>query len=68
MFMAIQILNPPFSLTVPNFVVFFMVLNTKFNEDSKNVPKTDIILLQVCFIGDFVLHCPFKLCFWQFKF
>jgi len=44
-----------------------MLSDGKFNEDSKNVLKTVIFLLQVGFIGDFVPDCPFKLCFWQFK-
>jgi len=45
-----------------------MSLERKFNEDSKNVIKTVIFSLQVCFTGNFVLDCPFKLCFWQIKF
>jgi len=66
--LAVQILTPLFSPTVPNFVVFFRLLNTKFNEDSKNVLKTVIFLLQVGFTANFVPDCFFKLCFWQFKF
>jgi len=42
-------------------------LDGKLNEDSKNVLKTIIFILQVCFTGDFVPDCPFKLSFWQFK-
>jgi len=60
--------NPAFSLTVPNFVVFFRLLDKKFIEDSKNVLKTVIFSLQVGYTGDFVADCPFKLCFCQFKF
>jgi len=41
-FLAVQI----DSLTVPNFVLFFKVSDRKFNEDSKNVLKTIIFLLQ----------------------
>jgi len=59
-----QILIALFSLTVPNFVVFFRLLN----EDIKNVLKTDIFLLQVGFTSDFVTYGPFNLCFCQFKF
>jgi len=44
-----------------------MLLDRKFNEDSKNVLKTVIFLLQVGFTGDFVHHCSLKLCLWQFK-
>jgi len=29
--------------------------------------KTVIFLLEVSFTDDFVLDCPFKLCFWQIK-
>jgi len=39
---------------VPNFVVFFRLLDRKFNENFKNVLKTVIFLVQVGFIGDFV--------------
>jgi len=66
-FLAIQTLTPFYSLTVPDFVLFFMPLDRKFNEDSKNVLKNVIQLLQVGFTGDFVLDYHFKLCFWQFK-
>jgi len=66
-YLAVQTLTPLFALTVLNFVVFFMVLNRKFNEDSKNVLRTVIFSLQVGFTGDFVPECPSKLCFWQFK-
>jgi len=45
-----------------------MLLDRKFNEDSKNVIKTVIVSLQVGFIADFVPECSFKQCFWQFKF
>jgi len=45
-----------------------MVLDRKFNEDSKNVLKPVIFLFQVAFIGDYVSDCPFKLCFWKLKF
>jgi len=45
-----------------------MSLDGKFNEDSKNVLRTVIFLLQVGFKGDFVSDCPYKLCFWQLKF
>jgi len=55
------------ALTVPNFVVFFRLLNRKFNEDSKNVLKTVIFSLHVRFTNDFVFDCYFKLAFWQFK-
>jgi len=68
MFLSVQILTPLFSLTVPNFVVFLRLLDRKFNENSKNVLKIVIFLLQVGFTGDFVSDCPFKLCFCQFKF
>jgi len=48
-------------------VVFSRLLDRKLNEDSKNVLKTVIFLLEVGFIVDFVLDCSFKLGFWQFK-
>jgi len=41
-FIAVQTLIPLFSLTATNFVVFFKLLDRKFNEDFKNVLKTDI--------------------------
>jgi len=66
--LADQTLTPFFSLTLHDFVVLFVSLDRKFSEDSKNVLKTVIFLLQVGFTGDFVPDCPFKLCFWQFKF
>jgi len=44
-----------------------MSLDRKFNEDSKNMLKTVIFLLQVGFTSYFTLDCLFKLCFWQFK-
>jgi len=43
--------------------IFFRLLDRKFNEDSKNVLKTVIFLLQVGFTGDFVSDSPFKLFF-----
>jgi len=46
---------------------FFRLLDRKFHEDSKNVLKTVIFLLQVDFTGDLVPGGPFKLCFLQFK-
>jgi len=67
-FLAVQILIPLFPMTITNFVVFFMLLNRKFNENFKNVFKTVIFLVQESFTGDLVSDCPFKLCFWQFKF
>jgi len=45
------------------FVVFFRLLDRKFNEDSKNVLKIVIFLLQEDFASEFVLDCLFKLCF-----
>jgi len=39
-----------FSLTVPDFVVFFMSSDRKFSEDSKNGLKSMIWSLQVGFI------------------
>jgi len=68
MFLTNQILRTFFSLTVLNFALFFMSLDRKFDEDSKNMLKTVIFLLQVGFTGNFVSDCPFKLCFCQFKF
>jgi len=50
-----------FSLTVPNFEGFFRLLYRTFNEDSKNVLKIVIFLLQVGFTVDFVPDCLFKL-------
>jgi len=38
-------------------------LDRKFNEDSKNVLKTAIFLLQESFAVDFVSDCLLKLCF-----
>jgi len=66
-FLTDQTLTSLFSLTVLDFAVFFMSLDGKFNEESKNVLKTVTFLLQVCFTGGFVLDCSFKLCFWQIK-
>jgi len=51
-FLTVQTLTPLFSLTVPNF---FMLLDRKFNEDSKNVLKNMIRSLQVGFTGNLVL-------------
>jgi len=53
-FLAVQTLIPLFLLTVPNFVVFFRLLDRKFDEDLKNVLKTVIFLLQIGFTGYFV--------------
>jgi len=47
--LAVKILTPLFSLTVPNVVIFFRLLDRKFNEDSKNLLKTAIFSLQVGF-------------------
>jgi len=44
-----------FPLTVPNFVVFFRLLDRKFNENSKNVFNTVIFSLQRGFYRRF---CP----------
>jgi len=66
-FLVVQTLTQIFSMTVLNFVVFSRLLDRKFNENSKNVFKTVIFLLQEGFIGDFVPDSPIKLCFWQFK-
>jgi len=60
-------LTPLLSLDVPNVVVFFRLLDRKFNEDSKNVLKTVIFSFQVGFTSDFVSDCPFKLYFWQYN-
>jgi len=48
-FLAVQVqtLTHLFSLTVPNFVVFFKLLYDKFNEHFKNVLKTVFFSLQV---------------------
>jgi len=40
-----------------------MLSDRKLNEDSKNVLKTVIFLLQVDLTGDFISDCPFKLSF-----
>jgi len=53
-FLAVQSLTPLFSLTVPNFVVFFRLLNRKFNENSKNMLKTVICSLQVGLKSNFI--------------
>jgi len=66
-FLTVESLTLLFSLTVPNFVVFFRLLDAKYNKDSKNVLQTVILSLQVSCTSDFVPDCPFKLCFWQFK-
>jgi len=44
-FLEVQTLIPLLSLTATNFVVFFKLLDTKFNEDFKNVLKTVIFSL-----------------------
>jgi len=41
-FLTVQSLTSFLYLTVSNYVVFFRLLDSKFNEDSKNVPKTVI--------------------------
>jgi len=64
---AVPTLTPIFSLTVLNFVVFFRLLDRKFNEDFKNVFKKVIFLFQVSFTGDFIIDCSYKLYFRQFK-
>jgi len=66
--LVVQTLTLILSLTVQNVVMFFRLLDRKFDEDSKNVLKTVIFLLQVGFIMDFISDCLFKLCFCQFKF
>jgi len=55
-FQAVQNLTPLFSLTVPNVVGLFMLLDRKFNEDSKTV----IFLLQLGFTGNFVPKLSFR--------
>jgi len=60
--LSVQVLTPLFFLTVPN-----LVIDKRFNGDSKNVLKTVIFLLQVGFTGDFVSDCAFILCFFQLK-
>jgi len=44
---CVQTLTPLYSLSVPIFVVFYSLLNRKFNWDSKNVLQTTIFSLQV---------------------
>jgi len=66
--MAVQSLTPLFSLTMPNFVVLFRLLDGKLNKDSKNVLKTVIFSFQVGFTDNFVPDGPFKLCFCLIKF
>jgi len=66
-FLVVQILTPFFSLTVPNLVLSFRLLDRKFNEDSKNVLKTVNFSLPVGFTIDFVPNCLFKLCFCLFN-
>jgi len=51
-------LTPFVSLTLPDFVVLFDVLDRKFNEDSNNVFKTVIFSLQVDFAGHFFPDYP----------
>jgi len=63
-FLVVQILTPLFSLTLPDFVVFFMSVDRKFNKDFKNVIKIVNFLLQVGFTVDFVPDCFLNLCFW----
>jgi len=46
-FLAVQTLTPLFSLTIPNFVVLFKLVDRKFNGNSKNVLKTVTFSLQV---------------------
>jgi len=52
-FLEVQILILPFSLTVLNFVVLFRSSNKKFNQNFKNVLKIVNFLLQVGFTDDF---------------
>jgi len=66
-FLAVQILTLLFALTVPNFVVFFMLLDWKYKEDSKNVLKIAIFSIEVGFVGNFFRDGPLKLCSLQFK-
>jgi len=40
-----------------------MLLDSKFNEDFKNMLKTIIFSFQVGFTGDFVSDYPYNLCF-----
>jgi len=47
-----------------DYKVFFVSVDRKFNEDSKNVLKTVLFSLQVASTGNFVLDCPFKLAVW----
>jgi len=47
--------------------VFLKLQNRKINDDSKNVLKTIIFLLEEGFTRDFIIDCLYKLCFWQFK-
>jgi len=63
-FLTVQTLAPLFSLTVPNLIAFFRLLDRKFNEDSKNALKTVTFSLQMGFTSDFVPDCPFKTPFW----
>jgi len=55
--LAVPTLIPFFSLILPHFEVFFMSLDRKYNEDSKNVLKIVIFSLQVGFSGNFVAEC-----------
>jgi len=61
-FLSVQTLIPLFFLTVPNFVVFFKLLDGKFNEGFKNVLKTIILSHQVGFTGNSLTECSFKVC------
>jgi len=56
-FLAVQILINSSSLILLHFEGFFMLLDRKFNEDSKNVVKIVIFSLQVGFSGNFVAEC-----------
>jgi len=49
-------------MTVLDIVQFFMLLDRKFNDDSKNVLKTVIFSLHADFTSDFVADC-LKVCF-----
>jgi len=52
-FLSIKTLTQLFCLTIPNLIVLFMVLNRKFNKDSKNVLKRVIFSVQVEFYRRF---------------
>jgi len=57
MYLAVQNLTQLFSLIVPKFVVFFRLMDRKFNKDSKNMLKTVIFSLQVDLTSNFVPDC-----------